>query len=248
MNADASSARTILITGGSRGLGRAAAERFGAAGDRVAVCYLTGEHEAAETVAWIVGRGGDAFAHRADVRSAMDTDGLVAAVLDRWGSLDILVNSAGIASDGLALRMSETDWDSVLATNLKGPFLCIRAAAKVMVKQRSGHIINISSLSGLQGREGQVNYSASKAGLIGLTKSLARELGPRSIQVNAVLPGFLPTDMVAAAPAGPVRERAVNENVLGRTSDLAEVSEFLYRLSLMRNVSGQVFNLDSRVL
>jgi 3-oxoacyl-[acyl-carrier protein] reductase len=238
--------RTVIITGGSRGLGRALAERFGAAGDRVALSYLERTEEAEAAVAAIVRRGGEAFSRRADVRLAADAGGLMSAVRERWGSVDVLVNNAGITRDVLAVRMSEKDWDDVLDANLKGPFLCLRAAAGIMTRQRSGHVINIASLAGVRGREGQANYSASKAGLIGLTRAAAIELGPDNIKVNAVLPGYLATDMGAAARTG-VRERAVRENALGRTSDPAEVAEFVYRLSLMKNVSGQVFNLDSRV-
>ena len=161
--------------------------------------------------------------------------------------MDVLINNAGLTKDGLLVRMSEQDWDDVLDTNLTGPFHCMRSAGEAMMKQGAGHIINIGSIVGVQGREGQANYSASKSGLIGLTKAAAREWGPYNIKVNAVLPGYLPTDMGAAA-SDAVRERVVKENALGRVSAPTEVAEFIYRLSLMNNVSGQMFNLDSRVL
>jgi 3-oxoacyl-[acyl-carrier protein] reductase len=143
--------------------------------------------------------------------------------------------------------MTEKDWDDVVDTNLSGPFHCIRAAAQSMINQRSGHIINISSIVGLQGREGQANYSSAKAGLIGLTKAAARELGSFNIKVNVVLPGYLPTDM-GSSISDTVHARILKENALGKASDPGEVADFIYHLSLMNNVSGQVFNLDSRIL
>jgi len=243
---EAAARRTIIVTGGSRGLGRAMALRFASAGDRVMLSFRTQEDDAQGVVRSITAQGGEAVAVRADVRVASDVEQLVASAFGRWGSLDVLVNNAGIARDGLAMRMGEQDWDEVLDTNLKGPFFCIRASGRIMLQRRSGHIISIASLSGIMGREGQVNYSAAKAGLIGLTKTAARELGPSNIKVNAVLPGYLATDMGQAAPDR-VRERAVSESALGRTSEPGEVAEFVYRLSLMNNVSGQVFNLDSRL-
>jgi 3-oxoacyl-[acyl-carrier protein] reductase len=239
--------RVIIITGASRGLGREIALRFGSEGCRVLVNYLTGGQEASEVVAAISGDGGESVAVQADVRSAAGVDCLIAQAMDRWGTIDVLVNNAGSTRDGLALRMSEQDWDEVLATNLTGPFLCVRAVSGLMTKQRSGHIINIASISGVQGREGQANYAASKAGLIGMTKAAARELGPYNVKVNAVLPGYLRTGMGSRVSEAVFR-RVVEENVLGRISETKEVAEFVYHLSLMNNVSGQVFNLDSRII
>jgi 3-oxoacyl-[acyl-carrier protein] reductase len=143
--------------------------------------------------------------------------------------------------------MTEQAWDDVLKTNLTGPLHCIRAASRIMSRQRRGHIINISSIVGLQGREGQANYASSKAGLIGLTKTCAQELGQHNIKVNAVLPGYIHTGM-GGVLSGANRDRILRDNVLGRSSDPREVAEFIYQLSLMDKVSGQVFNLDSRVL
>jgi 3-oxoacyl-[acyl-carrier protein] reductase len=143
--------------------------------------------------------------------------------------------------------MDEADWDSVLDTNLKGPFRCIRAAARIMDAQRQGHIISVASIAGVQGREGHANYAASKAGLIGLTKAAATELGRSNIQVNCILPCYLPTDMGKAAPENVV-DRVLAKNALGRSSTAAEVAAFIYHLSQMKHVSGQMFNLDSRIL
>ena len=152
-----------------------------------------------------------------------------------------------MTKDGILLRMTEEDWDDVVDTNLSGPFHCIRAAAHQMSKQRSGHIINISSIVGLQGRQGQANYSSAKAGLIGLTKASAKELGSFNIKVNVVLPGYLPTDM-GNSISNVVHDRILKENSLGKASDPREVADFIYHLTLMNNVSGQVFNLDSRIV
>jgi 3-oxoacyl-[acyl-carrier protein] reductase len=239
--------RTVLVTGAARGLGKEIALRFGRNHDRVVIHFHRSEEEAAAVADNVRSAGGTPMLLRADVTVSSEVDSLVAKVTDRWGAIDVLVNNAGAAKDGLALRMSEDDWDRVIATNLKGPFTLIREAAKSMIEQRSGHIISIASISGVQGREGQANYSSSKSGLIGLTKAAARELGPFNIRVNAVLPGYLATDMGGTVNDG-VRDRIMRENVLGRSTTGEEVAEFIFQLSLMQDTSGQVFNLDSRIL
>ncbi len=237
----------VIVTGGSRGLGRMLALRFGKAGCRVVVNYLARKDDAAAVCAEVAAAGGEARAFQADVRRASEVEALFHEAAERWDRIDLLVNNAGLARDRLLLRMNEQDWDDVLDTNLKGPFLCTRSAARFMVKQRSGHIINIASIVGLQGREGQANYASSKAGLVGLTRAAAKELGKANIRVNAVLPGYLATEM-GEAVSGEVKERVLAEHALGRFSDTGEVAEFVYRLSRMQNVSGQVFNLDSRII
>jgi 3-oxoacyl-[acyl-carrier protein] reductase len=239
--------RVVIVTGASRGLGRAIALSFGARGDRLVVNYRERETEAEAVARDIVKAGGDAFAVRANVRDSEAVGEMISRITDRWGRIDILVNNAGMTADGLCLRMSEEDWDRVLGTNLTGPFHCIRAVSNVMSEQKDGQIINISSIVGLQGREGQANYSAAKAGLIGLTRAAARELGRFNIRVNAVLPGYLPTDMGGEVTKS-IKKRILRENVLGRVSDPREVAEFVLHLASMRNVSGQVFNLDSRTI
>jgi 3-oxoacyl-[acyl-carrier protein] reductase len=176
-----------------------------------------------------------------------EADAMMQAAVNRWGAVDVLINNAGITRDGPVLRMQEKDWDDVITTNLSGPFHCIRAASGIMTKQRRGHIISLASIVGEQGREGQANYSASKAGLIGLTRACAKEFGPWNINVNAVLPGYIPTDM-GDTISNTVLDRILKENALHRVSDPKEIAEFMYRLSLMKNVSGQVFNLDSRII
>jgi len=239
--------RVIVVTGASRGLGREIALRFGMAGERVVLNFLKREVDVRSAEVLILGSGGEALVVRADVRDPSQIESLIARVREEWGRIDVLVNNAGVTRDNLALRMSEDDWDIVLDTNLRGAFVCIRAAARLMTETRSGHIISIASISGVRGREGQANYSAAKAGLIGLTKAAARELGGCNIRVNAVLPGYLATEMGRDLSPG-FAEKINKENVLGRTTTPREVADFIFQLSLMENVSGQVFNLDSRVL
>jgi len=239
--------RVIIVTGASRGLGRTIALRFGIAGARVVVNYRERHQDAVGAVDRITKQGGEALALQADVRQGTMVAAMIDVVVKRWGKVDVLVNNAGITRDRLAVRMSEQEWDDVISTNLTGPFQCIRAVSRVMMRQRSGHIISLASLSGLQGREGQVNYAAAKAGLIGLTRSTAKELGRFNIRANAVLPGFLATEM-STLVSEPVRSRIIEENALGRASTQEEIAEFIYHLSLMQHVSGQVFNLDSRIV
>jgi 3-oxoacyl-[acyl-carrier protein] reductase len=239
--------RIIIVTGASRGLGREIALRFGKGRERVVVNFLNNERAATDVADIIVRHGGEAMLFRADVRSSADVDAMIDSAVERWGAVDVLVNNAGIIKDGILLRMTEEDWDNVLAVNLKGAFSCCRAVSRIMSREQQGHIINISSIVGIQGREGQANYAASKAGLIGLTKSCAKELGTYNIKVNAILPGYMPTDM-GDGVSKTIRERIFHENIRGRVADPQEVAEFVYHLSLMNNVSGQVFNLDSRII
>ncbi len=187
--------KTALVTGGSRGIGRAVCLRLAAAGCRVAVNYVANSTAAEETLAAIREQGGDGMIVRFDVADGEAVKKGVAEVGDQLGPVAILVNNAGITRDGLMARMKDEDWDAVLDTNLKGAFLCARAVMRGMMKQRWGRIISISSVVGALGNGGQVNYSAAKAGLGGLTRSLARELAPRKITVNAVAPGYIVTDM-----------------------------------------------------
>ena len=189
--------KVVLVTGASRGIGRATAERFGALGARVAVNYVANAEAAAAVVAWIHSRGQEAVAVQADVRSVDAVEAMVREVSASLGPVDILVNNAGITRDGLMARMPESDWQDVIDTNLTGAFHCIRAVLGQMMRRRWGRIINISSVAGLAGNAGQVNYAAAKAGLVGLTRSLAKEVASRSITVNAVAPGFVETDLTS---------------------------------------------------
>ena len=239
--------RVVIVTGASRGLGRAIALQFGANRCRVVVNYRAQVGPARATAEEILRLGGEATVHRADVGIPEEVDGMMSEALERWGSIDVLVNNAGVTGDALAVTMQEADWDRVLDTDLKGPFVCMRSAYRAMREQRSGHIISIASIAGVRGREGQANYASAKAGLIGLTKAAASEFGSSNIRVNCILPGYLPTEMGTAAPDAVVQQ-VLAENTLGRASTAAEVAAFIYHLSRMQNVSGQVFNLDSRML
>ncbi len=207
--------RTAVVTGGSRGIGRAVCVQLARQGCHVVVNYCHGEAAAAETASLCRAEGAQAVAVQADVSTAEGCKALFEQAVNAFGRVDILVNNAGITRDNLILRMSEEDFDAVLNANLKGAFLCCKEAARRMVRQRWGRIINLSSIVGLRGNAGQTNYAASKAGLIGLTKSLARELASRNVTVNAVAPGFIDTDMTAALPEA-VRTEMAKDIPAGR--------------------------------
>ena len=192
------SEKTAVVTGGSRGLGRAICLELARGGANVVFCYAGNETAAQETLAACEALGAKAAAVCCDVTDAEADLTLVKTTVNLFGRVDILVNNAGITRDGLLLTMKEADFDAVIAANLKGAFLCMKAVARQMVKQRYGRIVNLSSVVGLRGNAGQVNYAASKAGVIGMTKSIAKELAGRNITVNAVAPGFIDTDMTAA--------------------------------------------------
>ncbi|MCL4369814.1 MAG: 3-oxoacyl-ACP reductase FabG, partial [Chloroflexi bacterium] len=194
------SGKVALITGGSRGIGRAVALRLARDGVAVVVNYVASEAAARELIDLVVAQGGRAAALRADVAVAAEAEGMVDRVLSDFGRLDILVNNAGITRDNLLLRMSEQDWDAVLDTNLKGAFVCTKAVLRSMMKRRYGRVVNVSSVAGIMGNAGQANYSASKAGLIGFTRAVAREVASRNITVNAVAPGYIETDIWAGVP------------------------------------------------
>ena len=192
--------RAAVVTGGSRGIGRAVCVALAKQGCNVVVNYCHGEAPAAQTVALCKAEGVDAVAVQADVSTAEGCKKLFEEAVNAFGRVDVLVNNAGVTRDNLLLRMSEEDYDRVLDTNLKGAVFCCKAVARPMMRQRYGRIVNLSSVVGLRGNAGQVNYSASKAGLIGLTKSLAKELASRGVTANAVAPGFIETDMTNALP------------------------------------------------
>lgn len=181
-----------------------------------------------------------------DVTSAVEVKSIASELRSRWGRIDVLINNAGIARDALVAQMTEESWDAVMKVNLSGAFLCSREAAAAMIRQRSGHIVNISSFAAKRGHAGQANYVATKAGLIGMTQSLAQELGSRDICVNAVMPGILPGAMIAALRDAQ-RAALIEANALKRINDPEEVARFVQFLTTLKNVSGQVFQLDSRI-
>jgi 3-oxoacyl-[acyl-carrier protein] reductase len=221
--------KVALVTGGSRGIGRAISVRLAGEGAFVFVNYTRNEAAARETLHLIGKTGGEGKAVCFDVADYKASADAIAALIKEKGRIDILVNNAGESRDGLLVRMKEQDWDRVIDTNLKGTFNCCRATAYTMMKQRGGRIINISSIVALSGNAGQANYSASKAGIVGLTKSLARELAPRSICVNAVAPGLIITDMTSAMTEEQ-REKVLEEiplSRLGTPDDVAGVVLFL---------------------
>lgn len=220
---------TALVTGGSRGIGRAIAVTLAAAGLQVYLTYVSKPDEAEQTVSAIEQAGGTARAFRVDVADAASVAAFFQDEIKDKVSLEVLVNNAGITKDGLVLRMKDEDFDRVLGVNLRGAFVCLREAAKIMTRQRRGRIVNIASVVGQMGNAGQINYAAAKAGLIGATKSAAKELAGRSITVNAVAPGFIETDMTAALSdeARQAYARAIPLGRLGTAQDVADAVAFL---------------------
>lgn len=235
MSGPDTSPKTVFITGAATGLGHGLATEFSRQGWRVAA----GVHSTTADF------GGTTIPVPLDVTSPEGVRSAVAAVMEKFGTLGCLVNNAGVTDDHPIWQTGEESWDKVVHTNLKGAFLCSRAVLRPMVKQRAGHILNISSFSARAGAAGQSHYAAAKAGLLGLTQSLAREAGSRNVRANAILPGVLPTRMTASLPE-PVMEAFAAANALGRINDIDEVARFVVFLAGTRNISGQVFQLDSR--
>ncbi len=235
--------QVALVTGASRGIGKAIALELATEGANVVVNYANSGAAAEEVVAEIVAGGGDAIALQADVSKAEQVDNLLKAVMDKWQRVDILVNNAGITRDTLLLRMKLEDWQAVIDLNLTGVFLCTRAVSKVMLKQRSGRIINITSVAGQMGNPGQANYSAAKAGVIGFTKTVAKELAVRGITSNAVAPGFITTDMTSGVQAEEVL-KYIPLGRYGQPEEIAGMVRFLAADPAAAYITGQVFNVD----
>ncbi|HEY9889577.1 MAG TPA: 3-oxoacyl-[acyl-carrier-protein] reductase [Candidatus Obscuribacterales bacterium] len=236
--------KVAVVTGASRGIGRATALALAAAGAQVVVNYARSSTAADEVVAAIQASGGQAIALQADVAEADQVEQLIKTTMDEWGRVDVLVNNAGITRDALLLRMKLEDWQAVINLNLTGVFLCTRAVSKIMLKQRSGRIINIASVAGLMGNPGQANYSAAKAGVIGFTKTVAKEMAPRGITVNAVAPGFIKTDMTDDLPN---TEEILKYIPLGRYGEAEEVAgliRFLAADPAAAYITGQVLTID----
>ena len=237
--------KTAVVTGGSRGIGRAICLELARGGANVMLCYAGNEQAALDTVAACEALGAKAAAMRCDVSKTDEVKALVDAALQQFGAVHILVNNAGITRDGLLMTMKEDAWDQVLDTNLKGAFLTMKAVARTMMKQRYGRIVNLSSVVGLHGNAGQVNYAASKAGVIGMTKSLAKELASRGVTVNAVAPGFIDTEMTAALPqaARDALLPTIPTQRLGAAEEVAQAVAFLAS-DQAAYITGQVLAVD----
>ena len=233
-----------LITGASRGIGRAVAQALSAEGAQVVVNYARSSAAAEELVSQITADGGRAIALQADVSKADEVDTLINTVLEKFGRIDILVNNAGITRDTLLLRMKPEDWQAVIDLNLTGVFLCTRAVAKTMLKQRTGRIINIASVAGQMGNPGQANYSAAKAGVIGFTKTVAKEMASRGVTVNAVAPGFIETDMTSELSNTDDILKFIPLGRFGKPEDIAGMVRFLAADPAAAYITGQVFNVD----
>ena len=237
--------KTALVTGASRGIGRAIAIKLASEGAAVAINYA-GNAKAAEEVKSIIEQaGGKAMLVQAHISSAGAVDEMVSKVVEGLGGIDILVNNAGITRDGLLMRMKEEDWDAVISTNLSGVFYCTKAVSKLMMKKRYGKIVNMSSVVGLTGNAGQANYAAAKSGVLGFSKSMAKELAARGITVNMVAPGFIETDMTAVLP-DKVKEAMTAGIPMGRPGQAEEVAAAVLFLvsDCASYVTGQVINVD----
>jgi 3-oxoacyl-[acyl-carrier protein] reductase len=233
--------KTVVVTGAAKGIGKAVALAFADKGCNIVINYRSTAPD--ETVAAIEAKGVECLAYKADVSNFDEALALVNAAVEKFGSLDVLVNNAGITRDTLMLRMSEEDFDSVINTNLKGAFNMLKHSAKIMLKQKSGSIVNMSSVVGITGNIGQVNYSASKAGIIGMTKSAAKELAARGITCNAIAPGMIATDMTEVL-SDKAKEQILANIPLKRMGEPEEVAELAVFLAQNRYITGQVVSVD----
>jgi len=235
--------QVAIVTGASRGIGRAIALALATEGANVVVNYASSSTAAEEVVAEINSMGCEAVALQADVSQVEQVENLLNTVTQKWGRVDILVNNAGITRDTLLLRMKPEDWQAVIDLNLTGVFLCTRAVSKLMLKQRSGRIVNITSVAGQMGNPGQANYSAAKAGVIGFTKTIAKEFASRGITVNAVAPGFIETDMTSNLKSEEIL-KFIPLGRYGKPEEIAGMVRFLAADSAAAYITGQVFNVD----
>lgn len=237
--------KVALVTGASRGIGRAIALKLSDAGAKVAINFAGNVAKAEEVKAEIESRGGTAILTQGKVEDFEVVNEIVKKIVETWGTVDILVNNAGITRDNLLLKMSESDFDEVIATNLKGVFNCTKAVTRLMMKQRSGRILNMTSVVGLMGNVSQANYAAAKAGIIGFTKSAAKELATRGVTVNAIAPGFIDTDMTAKL-SDKIKEETIKQIPMGKfgtPEDVANLAAFLVS-EQAAYITGQIINVD----
>jgi 3-oxoacyl-[acyl-carrier protein] reductase len=241
--------KVTIVTGASRGIGRSVAIALAKLGAKIVINYAGNEAAAEEVKNIIVAAGGQAIVIKADVGDAAAVDAMLKETINTFGKVDILINNAGITRDNLLMRMKEEDWDAVMNINLKGVFVCTKAVSRIMMKQRSGKIINMTSVVGLMGNAGQANYAAAKAGVIGFTKSVAKELASRGITVNAIAPGFINTDMTAILSEQVKKDLAEKIPVgrLGSPEDVAAAVAFLASDSA-NYITGQTLNVDGGML
>ena len=239
------SGKTALVTGGTRGIGRSVVEALANAGAKVAFTYRSSDAEAEALTADLTARGTDVLAFKGDAGDFAHAQTVVEAVVAAWGRIDILVNNAGITKDNLMIRMTEEDWDAVIGTNLKSVFNFGKAVYRPMMKQRAGRIVNVASVVGVMGNAGQTNYAAAKAGIIGFSKSLAKELGSRGVTVNVVAPGYVETDMTASLPDA-ARQAMLTAVPLGRAASAGDVAGAVLFLAsdLAAYVTGHVLHVD----
>lgn len=239
------SEKVVIVTGASRGIGRAIALELGSRGATVVVNYNSSEKPAQEVLALIKESGGDGMVYQADVSDAEQVDVMIKTVTTEYGKLDILVNNAGTTRDNVIMMLKPEDFDTVINTNLRSAWLCCKAASRTMMRKRTGRIINITSVVGIAGNGGQTNYSASKAGMIGLTKSLAKEVASRGITVNAVAPGFIGTDMTSEL-SDDIKDTAISHIPLGRMGDPEDVAKAVAFLASddAKYITGQVLVVD----
>lgn len=237
--------KTAIVTGASRGIGRSTAIKLASLGANIILNYRSNEEEASKVEEEIKAFGVETIKIKADISKIEEVENMISTAKEKFGSIDIMVNNAGITKDTLIMRMKEEDFDSVINVNLKGVFNCLKCITPVMMKQKSGKIINLSSVVGISGNAGQVNYAASKAGVIGMTKSLAKEIGSRGITVNAVAPGFIETDMtdVLGEKAKDEYKKGIPLRRLGKPEDVANVIAFLAS-DAADYVTGQVIHVD----